>query len=214
MTRILSENNKCAVCGAVNRYRIMASTNEFGSPDLDLRPSEMRRSTMSFWVQKCPKCGYVSKRISKLTRVTEQWLCSEKYVKCNGISFESGLAEKFYQQYLISLEDQGTKDAFYALLHAAWSCDDEMDEENSKYCRELAIPLLEELIRKEGENKETLQLIKADLMRRSGHFDELLTEYTAARFSEDLLNQILDFQIQKAKEKDKACYRISDAARS
>ena len=47
----------CAVCGAMHEYRILTSTNAFGSPDLDLRPPMMKRGTMHLWVQECPSCS-------------------------------------------------------------------------------------------------------------------------------------------------------------
>lgn len=47
MSLPLFTNNKCAVCGKESEQITLASTNTFGSPDLDLRPPEMKRSTMS-----------------------------------------------------------------------------------------------------------------------------------------------------------------------
>ena len=36
----------CAVCGALHEYRILTFTDAIGSPDLDLRPPQMKRGTM------------------------------------------------------------------------------------------------------------------------------------------------------------------------
>ncbi|MBR4908658.1 MAG: hypothetical protein IKZ43_06585 [Acidaminococcaceae bacterium] len=46
MTTMFRQKYKCAVCGAEQEFYGIASTNSFGSPDLDLRPPEMQRSTM------------------------------------------------------------------------------------------------------------------------------------------------------------------------
>ena len=214
MTTMMREKSKCAICKAVNEYSVITSTNTFGGgPDLDLRPAEMQRSTMGAWVQVCPNCGYVSANISDKHHVTKKWLQSENYITCDGIAFASDLAKAFYRYYLINLEDKETEDAFFAILHCAWACDDKMDIENAKHCRELAIPLADELIAADFRNKDNLLVLKSDLMRRAGQFDELVEQYASIDFDDDLLNKILAFQIAKAKEKDTGCYRVEDAAR-
>jgi hypothetical protein len=168
---------------------------------------------MGAWVQVCPNCGYVSSNISDKHHVTKKWLQSENYLTCDGIAFASDLAKAFYRYYLINLEDKETEDAFFAILHCAWACDDKMDIENAKHCRELAIPLADELIAADFRNKDNLLVLKSDLMRRAGQFDELVEQYASIDFDDDLLNKILAFQIAKAKEKDTGCYRVEDAAR-
>ena len=62
-------------------------------------------------------------------------------------------------------------------------------------------------------NKDNLLVLKSDLMRRAGQFDELIEQYADVSFDDDLLDKILAFQIGKAKEKDDRCYRVEDAAR-
>ena len=44
---------------------MLGSTSTFGSPDLDLRPAEMQRSTMEVWLQVCPHCRYIAPAISQ-----------------------------------------------------------------------------------------------------------------------------------------------------
>lgn len=210
MTTMATVECVCSVCGAKNEYWVLASTNAFGSSDLDLRPPEMQRSTMEYWVQECTECGYVSEEVSDVSNVTKEWLQSEKYLLCDGMSFSSGLAKKFYKYYLINLEDKNVEDAFLAVLHAAWVCDDNDEFDNAKNCRQLAIQLADNLIKENEENADNLLLIKADLMRRSGDFYNLILEYSDVKFDDDLLNEIVSFQLQKANEKDTACYTVGD----
>ena len=212
MSRIVPIERKCAICGVINEYRGLASTNSFErcGPDLDLRPPEMLRSTMPVWIQECPECGYISEDISDPSDVTKEWLKSEKYHTCDGIVFVSDLAKQFYKYYLINLEDKNPEDAFFAILHAAWACDDNDDDVNAKHCRELAIPLATKLIEEEYENQENIKLMRVDLMRRVGQFNELLEEYSSVQFDEELMNRILEFEIKKAKDKDIACYCVED----
>jgi len=165
---------------------------------------------MYTWIQECPDCGYISGVVSNPTSVTKEWLQSESYLTCDGISFTSELAKSFYRYYMISKEDQNTEDAFFAVLHAAWACDDAYDHENAKRCRKLAVPLAAQMIADDHENKQTLMLIKADVMRRAEAFDEVIEEFSQVHFGEELLDRIMEFQINKAKEKDEDCYRIED----
>lgn len=63
MTTLASTSKKCLVCGTVSQFSALQSTNSFGYSDLDFRPAEMKRSTMPYWIQECPCCGYVSSDI-------------------------------------------------------------------------------------------------------------------------------------------------------
>ena len=214
MTTMRESKQKCFVCGKEATCPVLSSTNAMGSPDLDLRPPEMERSTMVYWIQKCPHCGYVSGKLSDDTSINQGWLASPEYKTCEGIKFASGLAARFYQYHMVSLADKKLDSAFYALLHSAWACDDADDKENAIKCRKLAIPLLERLI-EEGENAvetENLKVLKADLQRRALLFDSLIEEYRGQSFSNDLLNQIILFQLAKARQQDAACYTVSDVA--
>ena len=211
MSTIGMKKSKCAICGVENEYRILTSTNTFGGgPDLDLRPAEMQRSTMHLWVHECPNCGYVSGDVSDPTNITADFLKTPEFLSCDDTDFKSDLAARFYKYYTINVADQNPLDAFYAILHAAWASDDKNDVDNAKQCRNLALPLVDELIKEGGDREETYSLMKADLLRRSGRFEELLAEYSSTTYSDDLLNKILAFQIEHAKEQDTKCYRVSD----
>ena len=229
MTTMFRETYTCAVCGAEKEFYGIASTNSFGSPDLDLRPPQMQRGTMSHWIQKCPRCGYVSGSISDdPANVTKEWLKSEAYIHSDGVKFQSGLADQFYKFYKICLLNEKTERAFTALLHAAWACDDSEDEENAAHCRRMAIPLLNKVIEETAaggehpeeddcedgsDKKDNLLLMKADLLRRSGQFETLLSEYASRSFKNDIMNKVLAFQLAKAAEKDTSCYTVEEAVK-
>ena len=88
-------------------------------------------------------------------------------------------------------------------------CDDKRDVENAIYCREKALIEIEKLIA--STKQEVFWVARMDLLRRVGKFDLLIDEYQGKIFSEELLNQIVAFQIEKAKQKDIACYTVADA---
>ena len=208
MTLPMQTSSTCYICQNISTHMILASTNRFGAPDLDLRPPEMERSTMSWWIQECPYCGYVASDISCATTVTEEWLKSEAYRSCENVTFKFALAEKFYKQYLIAIQEGKHRTAFYAVLHAAWVCDDAHDIDNAIYCRKKALEIWDKVVVRENE-RETFSLIRADLLRRSEQFDLLITEYKKKKFSDELLDKIVAFQIEKAKQKDTACYTVA-----
>lgn len=52
--------------------------------------------------------------------------------------------------------------------------------------------------------------MRADLMRRAGQFETMINAYASVQFDEELLNQILRFEVEKAKEKNTTCYRVAD----
>ena len=209
MSQVMPEMIRCAVCGAKSEQLSLISTNAFGSPDLDLRPPEMERSTMEYWAQKCSRCGYVADRLDTAPRIHLPFLKKDEYKKCLGLTFKSELAKTFFQQYLIQLAEKDAQKAFYAVLHAAWACDDEEDEENAVLCRKYALAEMDELLKK-GED-ETLLIQRADLLRRAGLFEKVIEDYEGCTCSEELLTRIAHFQVKRAYEGDISCYTVEDA---
>ena len=200
----------CSICRKKSAQTVMASTNTRGTPDLDLRPPEMMRSTMAWWIQECPKCGYVSTSLDDKISIKRRWLKQNFYKNCNNRNFSSALAARFYKHYLIKAATKNAYIAFSEALHAAWVCDDAGDTENAIHCRLCALEELDKILNS-VEKTEDLVVIRADLLRRTGQFDTLITEYAGNTFSDDVLNKITAFQIEKAKEQDTACYRVEDA---
>jgi len=210
MSMRMNVSCKCAVCGAETRQIVLASTNTFGPPDLDLRPAPMQRSTMDTWVQECPNCGYVSTDLKAPAQVDRDFLETWEYIMCAGISFSADLAVRFYRYYLLNREKSDARRAFHGALYAAWVCDDCGDAEQAVRCRQLALAEIGKLLEHEGADRETLLVQKADLLRRAGLFEQLLTEYADVAFQQKNLNQIIAFQLEKAAQKDAACYTLAD----
>ncbi len=75
MTRIFEQEVECCVCQEKSKHMIIGSTNSFGSPDLDTRPPEMKRSTLSLWIQRCPSCGYSSPDLSDCEAHIAEYSC-------------------------------------------------------------------------------------------------------------------------------------------
>ena len=211
MTTMTRTSSRCAKCRRVSSHPDIMSTNAFGYSDLDLRPPEMKRSTMHTWVQECPYCGYVAPKLSQNVELPEGFLDSEAYRSCEGKTFSSELAARFYRLYLIKKNTNEAEAAITSIVRAAWACDDADDHDNAIICRELASALVPQAIAENPEAEDTYRMINADLLRRSGHFQELKEEYQNFRFSDGFLQQLLAFELQKAEEQDTACYTVGDA---
>ena len=212
MSTFRKQSCKCAICDNESEVTVLTSTNSFGSPDLDLRPAEMKRSTMWLWVQKCPYCGYVHSMISSPLSVTKEFLSSEEYLSCEGIQFKRELADIFYKHYMVLMHCGRSYDAYSALLHAAWACDDANDKENASLLRSKMVDLFDTLPVSWKKNINWLAQL-ADVMRRCGKFDELIERFADFNSNDDIVNQVVAFQIELAQNKDTGVYRVSDAVK-
>lgn len=208
MTTVFRDKAKCPVCGEEFGFSAMGSTNAFGSMDLDTRPPEMQRSSMCYWLIECPECGYVAIDMKEPAPVDKEFMNSERYKTCDGYVFENNLSDNFYRHYLIMKEAGEHKSACFSLLHTVWTCDDRNDN-NANALRELLAHEFENL--SESEYDETIDVITADVLRRSGQFEKLINEYKDRQYDNDLLNEIVKFQLCKAGAKDVGCYTVEDA---
>lgn len=203
MTMIKPIEVKCPICNTCFEIYILMSTNSMGSPDLDLRPPEMQRSTMNSWIHECPSCGYAADDFDQKPSVTRAFIESETYQSCDSIDFKNPLSKRFYRQHLIESENLKK---FYMLLYCAWTCDDRNDVENAVLIRTKCLETLKNL-----DLDETLEIQRADILRRSGNFAQVISEYENRSFKEEILNPIKDFQIKKALLEDDGCYTVEDA---
>ena len=202
----------CAVCDGVSTVQVINSTNEFGSPDLDLRPAPMRRSTMPFWVQECPHCGYVAPRIDIPPAFDREFLTSPAYLDTDGLVLENKLTRRFYRQYLCAMETGAPVTAFHALLHAAWCCDDDGSADLAVRFRSRAAELMDERNKDfTGGDRETYQVLRADLLRRSRQFDRLIREYGEFPCDNEIHAKIIAFQLKRAAMEDAKCYTVAYA---
>jgi len=200
---------KCGLCGHTFEAVELMSTNAFGSCDLDLRPPEMKRSTMPLWITKCPRCSYVHEKIEKPASRHARLVKSKEYKSCQGNFFHSPLAKDFYRYALILLNEKSILSAYDAFLHAAWCCDDFNDNEGASLCRRKAVALYDR--RLFGKNSN-LKLRHVDLLRRAGMFDEALEFIDTLELEEGLMQSIARFQKELSLIGDRCCYSVDDAS--
>ncbi len=227
MTIIHEEMVECGVCGFPTTVSVMYSTSRFGTCDLDTRPPELFSFTL--FLQHCLNCDYVDIDITKGYPGIKEFLGTEIYKTCDGINPKSLEAEEFIKYALVKAHDKvadikGTKtnieDVFWGFLNAAWACDDDAETypKTKKYkqdaieCRKRCLNLIDILIAagKNTKNKETFIGIKADLLRRTGQFDEVIKQYSGKSFNNVYVDKIVRFEVDLAKAKDTKRYNMKD----
>ena len=175
MTTYCSSTVKCAVCGKSSEHPEIMSTNEFGAPDLDLRPAPMKRDTMNTWVKECPHCGYVGSDLSaecklsteKMTELYNEVEVMHEWPSKPGIS-----ARKFAKLGNILATTGKHQDAAWQFLCAAWAFDDLGDQVKASIWRTRAIDQIDICLDKGFA--ENLFCMRVDMLRRTGKMKEVL----------------------------------------
>ncbi len=209
MSEIKSAHLTCALCGATSEQKVLVSENLIGNPYLDGRESIMDVGGLAASAQLCPCCGYAAQDISQPTTVSRACLQDEAYRTFSGLVFSSAVSKSYYRQYLLNLADPEA--AYQAIIRTAWSCDDAGETENAQLCRKLALEQLEKQM-EQAPDEEFLILLRAELLRRTGSFEQLVQDYCGTLLSNEFYQVILEFQLQKAAERDDGCYQLRAVA--
>lgn len=216
MTTVRVEQLTCAVCGHRDRYTRLTSSNRFGAPDLDSRPPEMLRSTISLWVQACQVCGYCAPDVSQLPPPGAADLVRSKDYQTllNSPDFPR-LANEFLCWARL-LEASDPVRAGWARLHAAWVCDDAGNQPAAGACRLQAAELWQRVLAAGARllaDIGTDYALLADLLRRAGQFEaaEAVCERGLAQDPEQPVHAILKFQRVLSTRRDTARYTVAQA---
>jgi hypothetical protein len=121
MTTLDSELVFCSVCGMFSEQQVLTSTNRFGSPDLDLRPPEMERSTLCFWLQECPNCGFVSEDLEQAEKGVEEVMATEGFTSLHRGELAGTLIGRCLKRSLLDEELGNVAAAAEHILWAAWA---------------------------------------------------------------------------------------------
>lgn len=215
MTTIFIETVKCALCSKESSVTVIGSSNTMAPPDLDLRPAEMLRSTMDFWVQRCPHCGYCAPEINKGGEEEASVARTDAYLKQLKDKTLPELANSFLCCAMLREHAKDYAKAGMMTLYAAWCCDDARKRKSAKKCRLEALRLLQQA-RKMGQRfarDETSEvLILVDLLRRTGQFQEALRmcEEGLENTTDEKFAAILQYQRQLITSSDTSCHTIGE----
>ena len=215
-TTLGDEKVKCSVCGAKSLQTVINSTNSMGRPDFDLRPPEMKRSTMPYWIQRCPKCGYCNYSIDEKIDGSKKNIRTQEYLAELNDSGRTTLANSFAAAALLhELAGNYSKDADY-LLCAAWDLDDADKKDEAMNARRRVLMLMEKadksVVSEEKDVFETI-LVMADLYRRTGQFEkaaELADRHIKTLKDENTL-KIMEFERELISKKDTNAHNLSEA---
>lgn len=159
---------RCGVCGQESRQPGFRPPVPEQAPDLDLRPGEPVRSTMSRWLQACPHCGYAAPSIAEAHPAGAQAVAAAPYRALIADTAHPVLARRFLAWAHVLEETGALHAAAEATLHAAWVADDLNRDDLARQWRREAVALW-----RSGPALDAEQSVRViDALRRAGDFAE------------------------------------------
>ncbi|MCK4375664.1 MAG: hypothetical protein KAX19_10055 [Candidatus Brocadiae bacterium] len=216
MTTLHKEEVRCDVCGGQSECIRIVSTNALGPPDLDMRPREMERSTMRHWVHRCPHCGYCASELSESPTGADAVVEKTEYKDQLKNPDYPELANSFLCKAMVDRATGDLVEATWALIRAAWACDDSGSPEKASACRQQAAQMLE-MAQADGqdvaEQEGVSDAVLVDLLRRSGQMEraERVIESHRDVISEETIHRIFEYQSLLIREGDTSCHTVAEA---
>ena len=210
MTTIGEVERTCALCGKTSEQMTLGSTNAMGAPDLDLRPSEMQRSTMYLWIEHCVHCGYTNERIDLAVAGVEAVLPED-----GKLEQAFSLKDQFLTASRVGdLAGDKAQAADYALC-AAWVADDNEEIDAAVYCRRRALAYFEAAIDTpdaDPDQRLHTRVRMVDLLRRCSDWEAAsqLAQEILAEGAEGVIGDVVRFQLKLCKQSDANCYTVAD----
>ena len=198
----------CSVCGKKSEHTVITKGNSDGIPDIDLRPPEPHRSSMKYWVMECPECGYCNGSLETPAEFDRSNLESKEYKTLGGLETENELVSRFVKKALVNIKNRNYTEALQSYLYAAWVFDDEKDDEKAKECRNEALSIMENS--KVCDDNENMYLLRADLLRRTGQFEKVISDYSERFFQSPLMLIISQYSVKLAKNGDSSVHNMSE----
>jgi hypothetical protein len=182
------------------------------------------------WVQRCIKCGYCADQITKPCPAARTVIKSQEYLDQLHDPIYPKQANSFLCAAIINREAKNYSAATWALIHAAWTCDDiKRHKAQAITCRLRAAEMLllteqagqqivdeHALIEGHLSPKEIGAAILVDLLRRAGHMEKarsILVERRDA-VSDCVIKTIFDYQGTLIDKNDRNCHTIDEATRT
>ena len=215
MTTLAYEDIKCSHCGAVAEQLGCNSTNEFGAPDLDLRPGEMLRSTMHTWMQSCVSCGYVAASLDTPlgadAPIIARVIASKEY---NDARYQPN----FITRALIEEACGRLTRAAEQYLRAAWTMDDAASASRAAELRSHAADLMAAAIKASDAWREdfpAMEFVLIDVLRRAGRWAEAdaQAERMVASAPDAITKNVVLLERRQIAARDQAACSVADVDR-
>ena len=181
---------------------------------MDTRPGEPLRSTIKYWMQICPECGYAAADIGSIHEEASDLIATTEYQRQRFDSETPEGARPFLCHALILSHVKQYADAGWTALHAAWVCDDAEDDAAARRARELAIGYWKHG-KKHGQPFGDLPeefAMATDVLRRARKFEEALVTCTEGIDLEDLdpvIEHVLLFEKTLIQRRDAGRYGLA-----
>lgn len=207
MTKVEWGETTCSVCGTASKRLGLTSAFVVGHPDLDTRPGGTGRPLTGFSIEQCYSCGYTARRVADDAPVgVRAILDSATYRAVLEQEALSSSARQFLARSLIDERVGDLAAAAWGALRAAWMCEDDGNDDAALRCRTRALAFFrraqaEGVVFAPGGNGAC---IVADVLRRTGRFEEAIVECERALENErgPLTRSILAFQVELARARD------------
>lgn len=199
----------CGVCAAAVPPPFQAPQPEI-APDLDMRPGEPARSTLSRWVAVCRSCGAAAPDLSALPATVGAIVRSAAYRTLA----EPGPPDTMpFRRWALLCQGQGDRlGEAEALLQAAWAADDAGADDAGA---DAAAITLRQTVAALWENAADtrIALRRLDVLRRAGQFEEAeqCAEGIADHPLDDTARAVLAFQRGRIAAGDRARHSIGSA---
>jgi len=218
LTTFGEKKKTCFLCGTESMHKGLISTASLGSTDLDSRPPEPERSSLSYWIHTCPSCGYCAPDLSDGDRAFEAVVRSEEYRNTLENPSTPRLAGQFLCWALLQESRKEYEKAGWAAIHAAWACDDAGAGQWAAKCRKRASELLmraREMGQWFAEDAGLEEAILVDLLRRAGLFEKALRlcEERLRKEPEETVKVILQYQEDLIRKSDDGRHTVAEAQR-
>jgi len=213
MASYARQEYKCCFCGNVSEHDVVIGVTTLrGAPDLDLRPVEMKRSTMAAWVQSCPSCGYVAGDLSHASNPTTEIVTDLVRSPAYQALIDGSLASPFLRMVMIADAVEDLDLAGNCALWSAWVADDAGEVEAARARRAVATERFKALAESVPAIENQMKTLLVDVLRRAGRFDEAIecADNILARSPEEPLASILAFGRTRAAGRDDNCYTIAE----
>lgn len=206
-------------CGACSRRFVALEvdvTQCHGSPDLDSRPPDLQRSTMTLWVRRCPYCQACAADLARWSPALTAALNRPGYRHQLESAAFPAKANEFLCWQQLARAGGDWRAAAWAALFAAWVCDDLQNDAAARHCRGLAVAGMDRaeraglpLFSAAGGQ----QGLRVDLLRRSGRYTEARAALRQSLESAGsrMLQRVLTFQGERIEAGDVAPYTVAAA---
>jgi hypothetical protein len=216
MTTFVEKSVTCSVCGERAQVTIMGSTNQFGYPDLDLRPPEMARSTIWMWLQECPGCGYCAEDIKEVDPEARAIVNGNAFIKLReSIADLHDVARRFRTAAFIAGEQEDPAAAFQHTLHEAWVHDDCQDTVRASAARLNAVDHINQAHRDQirlFDDEGADAAMVAELLRRAGEFtrSQEICQKALDEGCADHVQKVLEFELRLCASQDADCHTMEE----